>query len=437
MNPIEIPNSTNSLHKLGEYIMSYQPYQNAFLNALVNRIAMTIITSRLWSNPWARFKQGTMEYGETVEEIFVNIAKPHSFDPTVAEKEVWKIEKPDVRAAFHTMNYRKFYKVSISTAQLRQAFLSAEGMADLIAYIVDALYTAMNYDEFLTMKYMVCRAIINGYVYPVTTKAVTGADADPTDSIIKYREYTNNLTFLKTDYNMAGVYNATPIDEQVIIIPNAIEAVQGVEVLANAFNLSQADYISERIALDSFEFTAAETERLGELFGDDPDYTPIAGADLTLLQSVNGFKCDYRWFMIFLNHQEMTQLYNGEGLYWQYWLHNWETFSISPFANAIVFTSTANTITGVTVSPATANVTQGADLQMTAVVNGTGIYKKTVTWEIAAGSDGALASGTTIDPSSGRLHVAADQTAESTITVTATAVDGKKGTATITVKASE
>lgn len=435
INPIDIPDNTNSLHNLGEYIMSYQPYQNAFLNALVNRIAMTIITSRLWSNPWARFKQGTMELGETVEEIFVNIAKPHSFDPATAEKEVWKIEKPDVRAAFHTMNYQKFYKVTISTAQLRQAFLSAEGMADLIAYIVDALYTGMNYDEYLTMKYMVARAIINGNVYPVTTAAVTGAGADPEDSIIKYREYTNNMTFLKTEYNMAGVFNATPVEEQVIIIPNGVESVQGVKVLANAFNLDQADYISQRIAVDSLEFSAAETERLNELFGEDPDYKPIGGADLTLIQSVNAFKCDERWFMVFLNHQEMAQLYNGEGLYWQYWLHNWETFSISPFANAIVFTSSTNEITGVTVSPASANVAQGSDLQMTATVQGEGIFKKDVTWEIKAGASGTLASGTTIDPSSGRLHVAADQAVDSTITVTAYAVDGKSGLATITVTA--
>ena len=435
MNPIDIPDNTRSIHKLGDFIMSYQPYQNAFVDALVNRIAMVIVTSRMWSNPWARFKQGTMEFGETVEEVFVNIAKPHSFDPAVAEKEVFKIEKPDVRAAFHTMNWQKFYKVSISTAQLRQAFLSAEGITDLIAYIVDSLYTAMNYDEWLAMKYMVLRSVLNGYVYPVATLAVTGDGADPKDSIVKYRQYTNALTYLSTDYNMAGVFNSTPVEDQVIIVPAEVEAVQGVDVLANAFNLTYADYISTRIGIDSFEFTASETDRLNELFGDDPDYEPIGGADLTLLQKVNAFKCDERWFMIFDNFQEMTQLYNGEGLYWQYWLHAWKTFSISPFANAIVFTSSANEITGVTVSPSTAKVAQGTDIQMTATVAGDGVYKKTVTWEIAAGASGSLASGTKIDPSSGRLHVAADQAVDSAVTVTAYAVDGQSGKATVTVTA--
>ena len=433
-NPIAIPDDTRSLHAIGDYIMSYQPLQNAFADALVNRIAMVLITSRMWTNPLAPFKRGMMEYGETVEEVFVNIAKPFSFDPDGSQNTVWKIEKPDVRAAFHTMNYQKYYKVSISTAQLRQAFLSYDGITDLIGYIVDALYTAMNYDEWLVTKYLMCKSFINGYVYPVTVSAIEGAGAEPNDSIVKFRQYTNDLTFLKTDFNMAGVFNSTPVEDQVIFIGNHAEAVLGVEVLANAFNLNQVDYISQRIAIDSFEFGQAENERLAELFDGDPDYQEITGADQTLLQNVVAFKCDKKWFMIFDNFQEMTQLYNGEGLYWQYWLHAWKTFSISPFANAILFNTQDNKITGVTVSPKTANVAQGTDIMMLATVAGTGAIKKTVTWSIEAATE-TLASGTAIDPSSGKLHVAADQAVSSQITVTATAVDGKTGTATITVTA--
>ena len=60
---------------------------------------------------------------ETIEEIFVNIAKPFQFDPEVAENTVFKREIPDVRSAFHIMNYQKYYKATIQNDQLRQAFL--------------------------------------------------------------------------------------------------------------------------------------------------------------------------------------------------------------------------------------------------------------------------------------------------------------------------
>ena len=42
------------------------------------------------------------------------------------------LSEADVRAAFHTMNYQKFYKATISNDQLRQAFLSWQGITDLI-----------------------------------------------------------------------------------------------------------------------------------------------------------------------------------------------------------------------------------------------------------------------------------------------------------------
>ena len=435
MNPVRIPDDTRAIHNIGEYIMSYQPYQNAFLNALVNRIGKVLVTSRIWRNPWAIFKQGRLEYGETVEEIFVNIAKPHSYDPAKAETDVFKREIPDVRAAFHTMDYQKFYKVTISNDQLRQAFLSYAELSGLIAYIVDSLYTAMNLDEYLTMKYMLCRELLNGGVYTVVTKPVSGDSADPEDAVERFREYTNNLTFLKSTYNRAGVRNSTPVDEQVIIVPNAAEATIGVKVLANAFNLSEVDYLGRRIAVDSFDFDADDTERLAEIFENDSTYKPLTGPEITALEAVVAFKCGPRWFMVFDNFDKFTENYNGQGLYWQYFYHVWRTFSVSPFENAIAFTSQQSDIASVTVAPLTSNVAVGTSIQLTATVEGTGLYSKNVTWTMRGSA--SLASGTTIDGTTGVLHVAADETVGTTITVTAHAADGQTGTSTITVVASE
>lgn len=432
-NAVRVPDDTRSIHDIGKFIMDYTPYQNAYLDALVNRIGLVLVTSRMWRNPWAVFKLGMLDLGETVEEIFANIAEPYSYDPAVAETEVFKREIPDVRAAFHAMDYQKFYKATISNDQLRQAFVSYSAMSKLIAGIVDSMYSAMNLDEYLISKYMVARCILNGYVYPVVTPAISGTGADPSGAVVLYREYTNNLTFLKPTYNMAHVYNSTPVENQVIIVPNAAESVIGVKVLANAFNISQVDYIGNRIAVDSFTFDEADAARLAKLFKNDETYTPISEEENELLETVSAFKCDREWFMIFDNFMKFTENYNGQGLYWQYFYHTWKTFSVSPFANAVVFLSTENSITGVTVTPASANVAQGSFLQLAATVAGTGVYDKTVTWSISSTSD--LKSGTSIDPGTGVLRVAADETVSTAITVTATAVDGTKGTSTITVVA--
>ena len=431
MNPVRIPDDNSSIHDIGKFILEYQPYQNAYLNALVNRIGRVLVTSRMWQNPWAVFKKGKLEYGETVEEIFVNIAKPHSFDPAKAETEVFRREIPDVRAAFHTMNYQKFYKVTISNDQLRQAFLSYGEMTSLISYIVDSLYSAMQLDEYLVMKYTLCREMLNGGVYTVTTPAIA---TDPEGAVELYRAYTNNLTYFKSTYNRAGVRTSTPVDRQVIIVPTVAEAAIGVKVLANAFNISEVEYLGRRIGIDSFDFDADDTARLAEIFANDATYTPFTGPEITALQAVSAFKCDPDWFMDFDNFEQFTENYNGQGLYWQYFFHVWKTFSVSPFANAIAFTSQASEVTEVTVSPASSNAVVGTSIQLTAAVEGTGLFPKSVTWSVKG--DSTLASGTTIDATSGVLHVAADETVGNTLTVTATAADGQTGTSIVTVVAS-
>lgn len=429
-NPVKVTDDTKSIHDIGNFIMEYQPYQNAFLSALVNRIGRVIVTSRMWDNPWAVFKKGKLEYGETVEEIFANIAKPHSYDPEVAESEVFKREIPDVRAAFHTMNFQKFYKVTISNDQLRQAFLSYGELTDLIAKIVDTLYTGMNLDEFLVMKYMLCREALNGGIYTVDVSQMQGYTTQDNMVIGAFREYTNNLTFLKTIYNRARVRNATPISEQVIIIPNAIEAALGVEVLANAFNLNQVDYISKRIALDSFEFDADDLARLGEIFANDKSYTEFTDDEIVKLKKLLGVKLAKDWFMVFDNFEQFTENYNGQGLYWQYFYHTWKTFSVSPFANAVMFAAEGGEVTSVTVTPANAEVTFGSELQMTATVEGNGFFNKSVAWSI----EGDSSSDTHIDPYTGVLYIGKHEVSMATIVVTATASDGQTGTARITVR---
>lgn len=428
-NKVDVPDSIEVLKDIGAHVMQFEALQNAFLYSLVNRIARTIITSKAWNDPWAVFNQGYMEFGETVEEIFVNIAKPYTFDPSDAEETLYKREIPDVRAAFHTMNWQKYYPVTVSQDQLRQAFLSWDSINDLTARIVESLYTGMKYDEFVTKKYMLARCLVNGELYTVTTPKVSGDGANPKMVIAKYRQVTNDLLILSTQYNMAHVYNSTPIADQVIIMPNEAESILGVDVLASAFQLNQVDYIGGRIPVDSFELTADQEERLKLLFGDK--YEAFTGEEKLALQQVNAVKVAKEWSMVFDNLQNVTQDYNGKGLYWNYFLHAWKTFSISPFANAVAFTSQASEITGVTVSPATANVAQGSQLQLTATVAGTGLYEKTVTWSIT----GATKTGTKIDGGSGMLTIAADEPTSTKVKVIATAVDGQTGTATISVVA--
>lgn len=410
-----------SIKEIGGIINQYPALQNEFLSALVNRIGMVLITSRLYRNPWSPLKQGMLEFGETIEEIFVNIAKPFTFNPEVAESEVFKREIPDVRAAFHVMNYQKFYKATISNDQLRQAFLSWDGITSLIAKIVDAMYTGANYDEFLTMKYMVAKHIINGNMAAVEIPEVTTANMKGIVSTIKGK--SNALEFMSTEYNLAGVPTYTDKSDQYILVNAKFDAVMDVEVLASAFNMDKAEFMGKRILVDSFG--SLDTKRLALLFKDDPTYTEIDATTLKSLDAIPAILVDRNWFMIFDNFYNFTEQYNGQGLYWNYWYHVWKTFSISPFNNAILFVPGEPSITSVTVSPSEASGSVGSKISLSATVVSTNFAPKTVTW--SSNNDDV-----TVDEN-GVVSINTGATGTATITATSTYDETKTDTATITI----
>lgn len=411
-----------SIREIGAVIMDYPNLQNEFLSALVNRIGRVLITSKMYDNPWAMFKKGMLEFGETIEEIFVNIAKPYQFDPQVAESTVFKREIPDVRSAFHIMNYQKYYKATIQNDQLRQAFLSWQGITDLIAKIVDAMYTGANYDEFQTMKYMLAKRILNGQLYPVTIPTVQTDNMKSIVSTIK--SVSNKFEFMSSKYNLAGVQTHTKKAEQYLLVNSKFDAEMDVEVLASAFNMDKAEFAGHRVLVDSFG--DLDTERLNLLFADDPTYTKIGESDLQALDSIPAIIVDKDYFMIFDNFYNFTEQYNGEGLYWNYWYHVWKTFSISPFANNALFIPGTPTVTSVTVSPATANVSAGQKVQLSAVVQTTDFAPQAVTWSVTSGEN------VTVNQS-GVVTIGADASGEIVITATSVYDSEKSGSATLTV----
>lgn len=417
--------SLESVRQIGTILMNYPALQNEFLNALVNRIGRVLVTSKMYDNPWNMFKRGLLEFGETVEEVFVELAKPFEYDPETAESEVFKREIPDVRAAFHILNYQKFYKVTVQREQLRQAFLTWDGVTDLISKIINSMYAGANYDEFIVMKYLVAVNILNGRLKAVQV-------ADPADSanmksiVGSIKAVSNGMEFMGTGYNMAGVHTYTDKRDQYIILTSDFDATMDVEVLASAFNMDKADFMGRRVLVDSFG--SIDSDRLALLFADDPNYTPLTSDQLAALDTIPAVLVDRDWFMILDNLLEFTDQYNGQGLYWNYWLHIWKTLSVSPFANSAVFVAGAPSITSVTVSPDAVTAGAGQTVTLTATVVTANFAPKTVNWSVAEGDPA------TVD-SNGVVTIDADAVAEGTITVTATSTfdSTKTDTCTITV----
>ena len=403
-----VPEATqDNIAEIGNPILNYEAIRNEFLDALVNRIGMVIITSRSYNNPLKRFKKGMMSLGETVEEIFVNIIKAEPYylvddQGKTAAQDEFERRLPNVLAAFHKRNRQDKYPVTIQNDDLRTAFLSYQGVEDLVSKIIEAVYTSDEYDEFLLMKNVFFEAGMRGALRPVTVPGLD-SDVNAKKTMTLFRQTALDLTFMRSDSNFMGVTTHTPLDEQVIFILSSVAATVDVEVLASAFNMDKTNFIGRRVIVD--DFGGLEKE------------------------GVIAIAADEDWFMVFDNYLTMTSDYVASRLYYNYFLHHWETLSYSPFKNVVAFTTTAPSVTTVAVTPGTASVTKaaGGTVQLTATVTGTGLISNNVTWTITEDANASVNS-------SGLVTIKPGITVD-TLTVTATSKldNTKSGSATITL----
>ena len=330
---IPVITKATDIPKVGEIIYGTPAFANQFLNALVNRIAIVRVQSANFNNPYSILKKGYLEFGESVEDIFVSIAKVVEYTPEKGNEREFKRTLPDVRSAFHVMNWRVMYPVTIQDEDLRQAFLSIDGVQNLIAQIVDSVYTAAEYDEFLLFKYLLIKAISHGKMYPVSIGDVT----KPTNAAVQYRAISNMLTFMSGDYNEAHVNTSTPKNRQLIFMNALYNASFDVNVLASAFNMDKADFMGRLFLVD--KWTSFDNKRFEVIRANSDGIEEVTKQELALLNNVRAVIIDENWFQVYDNNNKFTEKYVASGLYWNYFYHTWKTVSSSPFANAVVFVS--------------------------------------------------------------------------------------------------
>lgn len=323
--------------KVGEILYGYPALANQFIHALINRIALVAVKSATFNNAYAELKKGYLEFGETVEEVFVNIAKAREFSADKAGQREFKRTLPDVRTAFHTMNWRVQYPVTIQDVDLKQAFTNINGVQDLIAKIIDAVYTGAEYDEYLLFKYLMIKAIARGKMYPVSI-----ADGDMTKAAVAFRGMSNDLTFLKTKYNVSGVHTSTLKTDQYIFMDSMYNAQYDVEVLASAFNMDKADFMGRVKLID--DWTTFDQDRFSVIMEESDMIEPITEEELALMKDVKAVLADSEWFQVYDNMNKFTETYVSSGMYWNYFYNVWKTVSSSPFSNAIVFVADGATI---------------------------------------------------------------------------------------------
>lgn len=426
-NAPDVTATTESIRSVGNYILGYAPRRNSFVKALINRIGMVRLNYMIFTNPWAWCKQGLLEMGETVEQIWIDLAKAFPYNPKKSQTRFLQMEEPNVKSAFHSVNYRAVYKITVSNKQLRQAFLSVDGLVNFIEEIIGSLARSANVDEFMVFKYTIALGLLDGFIKNQQIPTITNENVN--DVVTTITEQTALFQFPSTKWNFAGVSNTTPIENLMIIETANASARIKVNSLAAAYNIDYVKFMGNVVQVDSFgEF---DWDRMNDLFAEDPSYKRFTQEEINALSSVQIVAMDRKFPQIYDNLAEMaTPHINGEGLFENYFYHVWKVLGLSPFHNAIAYSTSEGTVTSVSISPTTASASKGQFVQFAGSAITEGLTSSQVTFSIqttGVNENTAITTG-------GQLYISAQETL-TTIKVRATSVadNTKFAEATVTV----
>lgn len=334
--------SADDVKAYGLYVTGGGDARNSFMSTLINRIAQVMCLVRAYENPLKRFKKGILGPGETVENVWVGLVTPEGWTQSPANPgDVYRVNNPESKVTFHPVNSKLVYEITTNDSELSLAFTSDSGVYDLVSRIVQRLTDSSEWDEYIMMKYVIARALLAN---ANSVKRVATLNAANSDSIISsMKAVSNNMRFMMTDYNVAGVPTHSPIDRQVFFLTADASAILDVASLAKAYNLSYVDFIGQQQMINSFAFTEAEQERLDEIMEETveqglvPGYTPFTEAEVAKLESIVGATLDEDFFMIFDKLYQVNAVFDAKHLNTNNFLHNWKIYSYNPFANSVFF----------------------------------------------------------------------------------------------------
>lgn len=290
---------------VGGMIADNTPMFNDFIQVL-DKVANTYINSPKFENPLAENKREVSQYGGLLEDIFVGLVPERVFRSIESGKDLFGAERPNVKAAYYSVNRRVRYKVTISDVDIKKAMRTEGGLSNIVNMLIESMSTSNEIDEYGYMKALIDGAYAKGEMYYVEVGDITTPEGQK-KFVEKAREYSALIRFLN-DWNAAGVMNTSKISSMALYKSALTSSKIDVNVLSAAFNLDKADFNGQQVQLDRFS---------------DPN---MYAAFL-----------DKSFFVVADYLREMRSQPDAVALKTNHFLHVHQYIARSPFATAIAF----------------------------------------------------------------------------------------------------
>lgn len=292
---------------------SFSATANQFLSALVNKIVYQKVERMEFSNPFKKYDSYPVNYGDTIENVFVDKAMGVKFDKDATDP--FAKVGPTVKTMYATINYEMQYPVTIQDSLLRRAALNQYGFMNLVDSILMSLVTARSVDEYLATIIMLNNKDIyaNGFE-EIDVSALNNKSEQMAAVTAKIVEVYHDFALPSIDNNKAGVMQVTKPENTLLVIKQSLLDSIDLDFLTGLFNLSKVDMMKKIIPVRSFQ-AVVNTLNQGTLTpgvnGDDIDFVIL----------------DERGFDNHVALEDGGFIYNPRGKYTNHFSNLWKIIS--------------------------------------------------------------------------------------------------------------
>lgn len=360
--------TADNIKDVGQAVLNLPPAErNAFMSNVYNKIGLTLVEYPVVNNHLEFLRKGTLEYGQTIEDLYVGLANAVPYVTGMADEDVaagnypdpFKVHKVKHRSAFYHTILSRQYPLTRHLTDLKKAFHSSAGLDQFFAGLMNAMVSREKYDDYRMTVALMARQIeavqsledFHGNIHLLTLfnegrpaeEQVTAETAFSSRAFLQFfsnqlKKWSKRLKYLRSDLNVANVENNLPKERQRIMMLEDITTDFETELLAWAYNSGNLD-IGGIDGIDAWYSIGAEAESTEGIVLSPDDikvrstFTTAEGGATQCAAVIY----DPEMLKIYNKEHIASEQHNAAGNYWNMYNSLEDIFAASPYSNFICF----------------------------------------------------------------------------------------------------
>lgn len=292
----------------------YVPNSYEELGGMIGKVAEQVIREVTAEDKLAVFDKMPVDNGDTIEQTIVKMASPRAYDKTGANALTRKT--PNIVAKYFTNWERLVFDTTVDIPAIKKVLKTGKGAEDLSSKIVASLSEGDKFTKYNRVKDLLQwgrqdkagKVLVNSGTVTATSTGINYKEV-----LVKMKDIISGMQYVNPTFNSSQTARRTLAEDIYLLIPFKLKNRLDVEELAGVFNLEKDRINAHIIELD----IDAET--------------------------INGVECypvyivDYWAILDYTRLYEMVDQKNGDGLFWNYFLHVERMYGISPLFDGTYF----------------------------------------------------------------------------------------------------